>query len=78
MLTAVGCTFLWVAWYFRLPDGSLMEITKIYPLDAVFDNLDDVPEDVMYIKQDSLYLFRDFQTPNKLILTWSFYTDKSQ
>lgn len=31
---------------FRLPDGSLMEITKVYPLDAVFDNLDDVPEDV--------------------------------
>jgi len=29
-----------------LPDGSLMEITKIYPLDAVFDNLEDVPEDV--------------------------------
>ena len=23
-----------------------MEITKVYPLDAVFDNLDDVPEDV--------------------------------
>lgn len=31
---------------FRLPDGSLMEITKVYPLDAVFDNPDDVPEDV--------------------------------
>lgn len=30
----------------RLPDGSLMEITKVYPLDAVFDTLDDVPEDV--------------------------------
>lgn len=30
----------------RLPDGSLMEITKVYPLDAVFDNLEDVPEDV--------------------------------
>ncbi|KAA3471655.1 enoyl-[acyl-carrier-protein] reductase [NADH], chloroplastic-like [Gossypium australe] len=29
-----------------LPDGSLMEITKVYPLDAVFDNPDDVPEDV--------------------------------
>ncbi|RQO84258.2 hypothetical protein POPTR_001G013500v4 [Populus trichocarpa] len=29
-----------------LPDGSLMEITKVYPLDAVFDNLEDVPEDV--------------------------------
>uniref|UniRef100_A0A5B7ACQ0 Enoyl-[acyl-carrier-protein] reductase [NADH], chloroplastic n=1 Tax=Davidia involucrata TaxID=16924 RepID=A0A5B7ACQ0_DAVIN len=29
-----------------LPDGSLMEITKIYPLDAIFDNLEDVPEDV--------------------------------
>ena len=32
--------------YFRLPDGSLMEISKIYPLDAVFDNPGDVPEDV--------------------------------
>lgn len=30
----------------KLPDGSLMEITKVYPLDAVFDTLDDVPEDV--------------------------------
>ncbi|KAF4350056.1 hypothetical protein F8388_005299, partial [Cannabis sativa] len=29
----------------ELPDGSLMEITKVYPLDAVFDNLEDVPED---------------------------------
>lgn len=31
---------------FRLPDGSLMEIKKVYPLDAVFDNPEDVPEDV--------------------------------
>ncbi|KAK1288512.1 hypothetical protein QJS10_CPB19g00969 [Acorus calamus] len=30
----------------KLPNGSLMEITKVYPLDAVFDNLEDVPEDV--------------------------------
>uniref|UniRef100_A0A2K2BAG2 Enoyl-[acyl-carrier-protein] reductase [NADH], chloroplastic n=1 Tax=Populus trichocarpa TaxID=3694 RepID=A0A2K2BAG2_POPTR len=29
-----------------LPDGSLMDITKVYPLDAVFDNPEDVPEDV--------------------------------
>ncbi|KAK1367447.1 enoyl-[acyl-carrier-protein] reductase [NADH], chloroplastic-like [Heracleum sosnowskyi] len=29
-----------------LPDGSLMEITKVYPLDAVFDSPEDVPEDV--------------------------------
>lgn len=29
-----------------LPDGSLMEIVKVYPLDAVFDTLDDVPEDI--------------------------------
>ncbi|KAI7735553.1 hypothetical protein M8C21_004742, partial [Ambrosia artemisiifolia] len=29
-----------------LPDGSLMEITKVYPLDAVFDNPEDVPEDI--------------------------------
>ncbi|KAK7822743.1 enoyl-[acyl-carrier-protein] reductase [nadh] [Quercus suber] len=30
----------------KLPDGSLMEITKVYPLDAVYDNPEDVPEDV--------------------------------
>ncbi|OAY43151.1 enoyl-[acyl-carrier-protein] reductase [NADH], chloroplastic [Manihot esculenta] len=29
-----------------LPDGSLMEITKVYPMDAVFDSPEDVPEDV--------------------------------
>lgn len=29
-----------------LPDGSLMEITKVYPLDAVFDSPADVPEDI--------------------------------
>ncbi|KAI3912302.1 hypothetical protein MKW98_023171 [Papaver atlanticum] len=29
-----------------LPDGSLMEITKVYPLDAVFDHPEDVPEDI--------------------------------
>ncbi|XP_065856805.1 enoyl-[acyl-carrier-protein] reductase [NADH], chloroplastic [Euphorbia lathyris] len=29
-----------------LPDGSLMEITKVYPMDAVFDTPDDVPEDI--------------------------------
>lgn len=29
-----------------LPDGSLMEIKKVYPLDAVYDSPDDVPEDV--------------------------------
>ncbi|KAG5227589.1 ENOYL-ACP REDUCTASE family protein [Salix suchowensis] len=37
-----------------LPDGSLMEITKVYPLDAVFDNPEDVPEDEVAesVKQD--------------------------
>ncbi|KAE9455927.1 hypothetical protein C3L33_12173, partial [Rhododendron williamsianum] len=29
-----------------LRDGSLMEITKVYPLDAVYDFPEDVPEDV--------------------------------
>ncbi|KAL3828146.1 hypothetical protein ACJIZ3_016948 [Penstemon smallii] len=29
-----------------LPDGSLMKITKVYPLDAVFDTPEDVPEDI--------------------------------
>uniref|UniRef100_A0A0E0LZ53 Uncharacterized protein n=1 Tax=Oryza punctata TaxID=4537 RepID=A0A0E0LZ53_ORYPU len=30
----------------KLPDGSLMEITKVYPLDAVFDSPEHVPDDV--------------------------------
>ncbi|CAE7225673.1 MOD1, partial [Symbiodinium sp. KB8] len=30
----------------KLDDGSLMEIAKIYPLDAMFDIPDDVPEDI--------------------------------
>ncbi|KAM0840586.1 hypothetical protein ACQ4PT_059558 [Festuca glaucescens] len=30
----------------KLPDGSLMEIVKVYPLDAVYDCPEDVPEDV--------------------------------
>lgn len=29
-----------------LPNGSLMEIVKVYPLDAVYDAPEDVPEDV--------------------------------
>merc|ERR1719181_209579 len=29
-----------------LADGSKMEIAKVYPLDAVFDDMDDVPDDV--------------------------------
>ncbi|KAL3623787.1 hypothetical protein CASFOL_032603 [Castilleja foliolosa] len=29
-----------------LPDGSSMEITKVYPLDAVYDSPEDVPEDI--------------------------------
>lgn len=30
----------------KLSDGSLMQIAKIYPLDASFDTMDDVPADV--------------------------------
>lgn len=30
----------------RLSDGSLMEIAKIYPLDAVFDKMEDVPQEI--------------------------------
>ncbi|KAK8941338.1 hypothetical protein KSP39_PZI010770 [Platanthera zijinensis] len=37
----------------RLSNGSLMEIAKVYPLDAVFDSLDDVPEDVKANKRYS-------------------------
>lgn len=30
----------------RLSDGTLMEFAKVYPLDAIFDSLADVPNDV--------------------------------
>jgi hypothetical protein len=30
----------------KLPNGSLFEIAKVYPLDAVFDTPEDVPEDI--------------------------------
>lgn len=30
----------------RLPTGSLLEIAKVYPLDAVYDAPEDVPDDV--------------------------------
>merc|ERR1719230_2412221 len=34
-----------------LDDGSKMEFSKIYPLDAVFDTREDVPEDVLENKR---------------------------
>lgn len=30
----------------RLSDGTLMDFAKVYPLDASFDTMDDVPEDI--------------------------------
>jgi hypothetical protein len=30
----------------KLSNGSLMEFAKIYPMDAVYDNPEDVPEEV--------------------------------
>lgn len=30
----------------KLSDGSLMQISKVYPLDAAFDSPDDVPEEI--------------------------------
>ncbi len=32
----------------KLSDGSLMEFSNIYPMDAVFDSPDDVPEEVCW------------------------------
>ncbi len=36
----------------RLSDGSLMQIAKIYPLDATFDKIEDIPE---MIKENKRY-----------------------
>src|SRR5215203_5156576 len=35
----------------KLSDGSLMQFEKIYPLDAVFDTMDAMPEDVRTSKR---------------------------
>lgn len=32
--------------FFRLPNISLMEVRKVYPVDAVLVNPEDVPEDL--------------------------------
>jgi len=34
-----------------LPDGSMLEFERIYPLDAAFDTLDEVPEEVLDSKR---------------------------
>lgn len=35
----------------QLSDGSLMEFAKIYPLDAAFDTMEDVPEEILNNKR---------------------------
>lgn len=35
----------------KLPDGSLLEFERIYPLDAMFDTFDDVPDDIRESKR---------------------------
>src|SRR5690606_27081015 len=30
----------------RMPDGSLLEFERIYPLDAAYDRMEDVPEEI--------------------------------
>lgn len=39
----------------RLSDGSLMQFAKIYPLDAMFDTMADVPEDILENKRYKEY-----------------------
>jgi len=56
-----------------------MEITKVYPLDAVFDNLDEVPEDV---KKKSLGFFlfftSEFISSCFLCFFLEIFTDKNK
>lgn len=55
-----------------------MEITKVYPLDAVFDNPDDVPEDVMNYIVFTTYeeMFNYFH--DKIFFFLSSSADKSK
>lgn len=47
-----------------------MQITKVYPLDAVFDNPDDVPEDV---KKKSLDFFLVFNVRIYILMLMFFF-----
>lgn len=42
----INCTPIFICCLRRLPNGGLLEIAKVYPLDAVFDTPEDVPEEV--------------------------------
>lgn len=42
----INCTPTFICCLRRLPNGGLLEIAKVYPLDAVFDTPEDVPEEV--------------------------------
>ncbi len=39
----------------KLPDGSEMEIKEVFPLDAMFDTMDDVPEEIKENKRYSIH-----------------------
>jgi hypothetical protein len=56
--------------FFRLQDGSLMEITKVYPLDAVYDTPEDVPEDV---RKMFLYFIKRYKNYAQNISSYIFY-----
>lgn len=49
--------FLFSLFLSRLANGGLLEIAKVYPLDAVFDTPEDVPEDVSELSTGSPYHF---------------------
>ena len=43
----------------QLPNGSLMEFSHIYPMDAVYDAPDDVPQEAMHFCFSELYVWPD-------------------
>lgn len=40
----------------KLSDGSLMQFAKIYPMDAVYDTPEDVPEEVRPPLENTVYM----------------------
>lgn len=51
----------------KLPDGSLLTFSKIYPLDAAYDTMDDVPDEV---KSNKRYAERGDFTVHGLVENW--------
>lgn len=81
----INCTPIFICCLCRLPNGGLLEIAKVYPLDAVFDTLEDVPEEVSGFVHAFQVLFLSFKWASvcnvfskvEILSSWYFWNSSS-